>query len=99
MVRVDKDYIIEIDSLNYTVKRDLHRTTFALDRKTGKEEEISLFHTVGHFSDFTSAIKGVIHDKNSLALKKGVHTLEEAVAIVIENNKHISELLEKALEV
>ena len=32
MVRVDKDYIIEIDSLNYTVKRDLHRKTFALDR-------------------------------------------------------------------
>ena len=98
MVRVSKDYVIEIDSLNYTVKRDTHRKTIKKDIVTGKEIETDLFTTVGYFSDLTGAIKGVIHDMNSRALSDGVHTLEEALKTVIENNRTFSELLEKALE-
>ena len=98
MVRVNNDYIIEIDSLNYTAKRDTHRTTVIKDKKTGAEEESNVFATVGYFSDLSGAIKGIIQDMNSRALRDGVYSLEEAVAIVIENNNRISELLEKALE-
>lgn len=98
MVQVNDDYVIEIDNLNYTAKRDTHRTTIVKD-KTGKEEEVPLYSTVGYYSDLTGAIKGIIKDMNSRALRDGVHSLEESLAIVVDNNRRFSELLERALEV
>lgn len=99
MIRVNDDYVIEIDSLNYTVKRDLHKKTLKKDKSTGEEVETDLLKTVGHYNNLSSAIKGVISDMNRLKLSSGVHELQEAVNIVLENNRRVSELLEKALEV
>ena len=99
MVRVNEDYIIDIDSLNYTVKRDTHRKTVRKNKTTGLEEEVDLFVTVGYFGNLTEAIKGVIKDTNSRDLSVGVHTLEEALEIVVANNNRVSELLERVLEV
>jgi hypothetical protein len=99
MIRVNEDYIIEIDNFNYTAKRDTHRTTLVKDKATGNESEVPLYNTVGHYSNLTGAIKGIITDMNSRKLRDGMHSLEEAIAIVVENNNRVSELLERALEV
>jgi putative transposon-encoded protein len=99
MIKVNDDYIIEIDAFNYTVKRDLHKKTLKKDKILDEEIEVNLYRTVGYYGDLTSAIKGVITDMNRLKLSSGVHTLKEAVDIVLENNRRVSDLLEKALEV
>lgn len=97
MIRVNEHYIIEIDSMNYTVKRDYHRKRSV--KVNGEIVEVDDLRTVGYYESLLSAIKGVIDSTNKCMLRDGVHTLEEAVAIVIENNNKVAELLEKALEV
>lgn len=99
MIRVNEDYVIEIDSFNYTVKRDLHRTTVKVDPITLKETEVDSYRVVGYFCKLPGAIKGVIEDMNKRELSSGVHELEEAISIVLENNKKVSDLLERVLEV
>lgn len=97
MIKVNENYIIDIDSCNYTVKRDLHRKKSTIIN--GETVEVDDFATVGYYGSLVSAVKGVIDNMNRRKLRDGVHTLEEAVAIVLENNNRVSELLEKALEV
>ena len=99
MIRVNDDYIIEVDSLNYTVKRDAHKTRVTVDKDTGEETENNVFVTVGYYKNFASAIESVIGDMNRRQLSEGVHSLKESLNIILENNKRFSELLEKALEV
>ena len=93
MVKVNDDYIIEVDSLNYTVKRDEHRTRE--EKVTGSDEVkvVPVFTTVGYFYDLTASIRGVIKDMNRRELGSGTHTLQEAVDIVIKNNSRVTELL------
>lgn len=99
MIRVNDDYIIEVDSFNYTVKRDTHKKRVVRDKITLKETEIDLFTNVGYFNDLTGAIKGVIEDMNKRDLSRRTVTLLEAVEIVLNNNRQVSDLLERALEV
>lgn len=99
MIRVNDDYVIELDSFGYTVKRDMHFSKHLSNYKTGKKELRHLIVTVGLYDSLTSAIKGVIEDMNYRALSYGVHELKEAVEIVIKHNRQVSDLLEKALEV
>lgn len=98
MVQINDDYIIQIDSLNYTVMRDAHRKTTRTN-KAGETVEVDAYTTVGYYSDFAGAIKGAIDDMNNRALRDGVHTLKEALEIVTANNDRFTELLENVLKV
>ena len=99
MIRVNDDYIIEVDSFNYTVKRDTHKKRVVKDKITLKEKEIILYSEVGYFDDLTGAIKSIIDDMNKRDLSRRTVSLSEAVEIVLKNNCQVSDLLEKALEV
>ena len=57
MVQINDDYIVQIDNLNYTLMRDLHRKTTRKNSKTGEVEEVEAYSTVGYYSDLTGAIK------------------------------------------
>lgn len=89
MIRVNEDYVIEVDRYEYAVKIDKHRQ--------GKNGE-DVYETIGHYSSLENAIKGVLEAMNKKALGEGVHTLEEALAIIGENNERFAELLEKAVQ-
>lgn len=93
MVRVNDDYIIDVDSLNYTVKRDAHKTRIVKDKDTLEEKEVETFVTVGYYGDLAGAIKGVIKDTNRRELSEGVHDLKSALAIVKSNNDSFEKLL------
>jgi len=99
MIRVNDDYIIDVDPHNYIVKRDLHKVKVTVDDETGEEKtRTPQFYTVGYFGDVPSAVKGIIRDMNRLELSEGVHSLTEAVNIVQENNKQLYDLLNRAFE-
>lgn len=98
MVKVNDDYFIEIDSLNYTVKRDEHKTRKVMDKVTGETSEIGLCTIVGYYGDLATSIRGVIKDMNRRQLGNGTHELREAVNMVMNNNRHFEALLEKALK-
>ena len=98
MIRVNDDYIIDVDPHNYIVKRDLHKVRVTLNDKTGEETRSPLYYTVGYFGDIPSAVRGIIRDMNKLGLSEGIHTLTEAVKIVQDNNKQFYDLLDRAFE-
>lgn len=98
MIRVNNDYVIDIEDDNYVVKFDRH-CTVERKTKTGAIERKHYYSVIDYCPSLTSAIKKVIADMNRRELSNGVHTLEEALEIVIKNNRQVSELLEKALEV
>lgn len=95
MVKVNDDYIIEIDSLNYTVKRDEHKTREEKVKGSDEVKVVPVFTTVGYYYDLVTSIRGVIKDMNRRELGSGTHTLQEAVDIVLKNNRRVTELLEK----
>ena len=99
MIRVNEDYIIEIDTYNYIVKMDQHKKGQVKDRSTGEYMEVDVFKTVGYYKDLSWAIKGIISDMNRRQLSDGLFSLEDAIHIIRENNGRVSDLLTKALEV
>lgn len=98
MIRVNDDYIIDVDPHNYIVKRDLHKERVTVNDKTGEESRTPVYYTVGYFGDIPSAVRGIIRDMNRLGLSEGIHSLIEAVTIVQENNKKLYDLLDRAFE-
>jgi len=98
MVRVNNDYFIEIDSLNYTVKRDEHKTREEKVKGSDEVKVVPVFTTVGYFYDLATSISGIIKDMNRRQLGEGTHELHEAVNMVMNNNRHFEILLEKALK-
>lgn len=99
MIRVNNDYVIDIDKFNYIVKRDRHRRTVKKDPLRLTYIEVNEYSEVGYFDNLTGAIKGVIEDMNKRDLSRRTVTLLEAVEIVLNNNRQVSDLLERALEV
>lgn len=97
MVRVNDDYIIEVDQLNYTVKRDLHKERISEDKITGEAVSIPMYSLVGFFGDLGQAIWGIVRDMNRYDLANGEHDLKEALKIIKSNNKKFMDLLNRVL--
>ena len=93
MVRVNDDYIIEVEPFNFTVKRDLHREKVIVDKVSGEEIRTPSYSLVGFFGDLSQAIWGVIRDMNRQELATGEHDVIEALCIVRRNNQKFMDLL------
>lgn len=89
MIKLINDYVVAVDSYNYTLQIDLHKTD-----KNGN----SLYKTIGYYSDLKRAIKACIKDISKTELVSGMHTLIEAVRIIDDSNKRFEAILEKALK-
>lgn len=98
MIRVNDDYIIDVDPHNYIVKRDLHKERVTVNDKTGEETRTPSYYTVGYFGDLPSAVRGIIRDMNRQGLSEGTFSLTEAVKMVQDNNKRFYDLLDRAFE-
>lgn len=88
MIRVNDDYVIEVDAYNYTACKDRHRKD-----KNGED----IFTTVGHYSDVEGAIGGIIKDMKSNKLDNDTYSLEEAINVIRKINGQFKEMLERAL--
>lgn len=95
MVKVNDDYFIEIDSLNYTVKRDEHKTREEKIKGSDEVKIVPVCTIIGYYGDLATAILGAIKDMNRRELGSGTHTLQEAVDVVLKNNRYVTELLDK----
>ena len=92
MVRINDDYVVQIDEFNYKLLRDCHRKT-TRQNKDGEVVEVDAYVTVGYYNDLAGSIRGAINNMNRRALGEGVHDLKEAIDIIIQNNAQFMELL------
>ena len=78
MIRVSDDWIIEVEPLCYTLKKDLHKTVKAKDGKT----MVPAYKTIGYFSSPDKALnrlgEEIIRDKLSKPLR-GLGEVAEAI--------------------
>lgn len=74
MIRVDKDFVIQVDVNNYVACVDLHR--IKVDKK-GKESNDYL--TIGFYSTLENALQGILEYKMKKLLSENEVTLEQAI--------------------
>ena len=93
MIRINDDWVIDVDQYNYILKKDLHivRTR---KNKDGSEAEEHGYKVAGYFSSLSGALRGfgeeIIRDK----LKEPSRTLSEAVTAIRECQEEIRRLVE-----
>ena len=98
MVRLNKEYIVEVDSYSYTLKRDSNKKIIKVDKNTGAETEEDQYGVVGYYGDLKGSIRGAIKDMNDRKLAKGTHELLEAIEIINKNNEKFERILKKAIK-
>lgn len=94
MIRVNDDYVIEVDQYNYTAQLDIHKTRF--DKKL--EKEIPVYKLVGHYGSLLGALQGIFRDMVRCELSKQDHNLESAIKIIYSERAKFSKLMEKVLK-
>lgn len=85
MIIIDKDYCVDVDTLNYTAKIDLHKT----DKKGNTTYKI-----IGYYGTLKNAVKGVYEYKAKKALSDGQHTLKQSIDVLRELEKELHKTLE-----
>ena len=89
MIRVNDDYVIDVDSMCYTTKIDKHKT----DKKGNPVYEV-----VGYYKDLDGAILAVVKSMNRRKLSEGVHDLKTALGIIRASNEQFEKLLREVVK-
>ena len=82
MIRINDDWIIDIDRYNYTLRRDMHTTRII--KKNGEEIEEPVYNTVGHYSSLNKALDNLGKEIIRYKLIDGEYTLKTAVNAIRE---------------
>ena len=89
MIRVNDDYVIDVDSMCYTTKIDKHKT----DKKGNPVYEV-----VGYYKVLDGAILAVVKSMNRKELSEGVYELKEALEIIQASNEQFETLLKEVVK-
>ena len=98
MIRINDDWVIDVDQYNYILKKDLHivRTR---KNKDGSEAEEHSYKVAGYFSSLSGALRGfgeeIIRDK----LRDGTHPLCEALQTIRDCTREWNEAVERIMSV
>ena len=82
MIRINDDWIIDIDRYNYTLRRDMHTTRII--KKNGEEIEEPVYNTVGHYSSLNKALDNLCKEIIRYKLIDGEYTLKTAINAIRE---------------
>ncbi len=82
MIRINDDWIIDIDRYNYTLRRDMHTTRII--KKNGEEIEEPVYNTVGHYSSLNKALENLGKEIIRYKLMSNEYDLKTAVNAIRE---------------
>ena len=92
MIRINDDWVIEVESLCYSLKKDLHKTVKAKDGKS----MIPAYKTIGYFSSPDKALnrlgEEIIRDKLSKPLN-GLGEVAEAIREAREEWRELTSMI------
>lgn len=92
MIRITDDYVIDVDSLNFTVKKDKHKMTIDKD---GNEKPA--FDNVGHFITLENALKCVRNELFRNKISDVEIDLESAIKEFKKTNDEFVSVFKKAV--
>lgn len=93
MIRVNEDYIIEVDALNYIPKIDKHKVS---KDKDGKERAV--FDTIGYCSTLAGALCKIKEDMYKDCIAEKEISLYEALNELKRVNKEFENIFNRVLE-
>ena len=93
MIRVDNDYVINVDNRQYTACFDPHKTS--IDKKTGKE--IPVYKELGYYRKLQNAIKRILEHKAKNGLISDTYSLSEALTKLQGIYNEFEDILERAI--
>ena len=82
MIRINDDWIIDIDKYNYTLRRDMHTTRTV--KKNGEKVEENVYTTVGHYSSIDKALENLGKEVIRYKLMSAEYDLKTAVEVIRE---------------
>jgi len=89
IVRVNDDYLIVVDSMDYTLCKDRHKTD-----KEGKP----VYKTLGYYTSLESALNALGKEFIKERLEGAEMGLKEAVSTIREANRELSDIIRKCME-
>lgn len=100
MIRINKDWIVDVDEYNYVLKRDLHKKTPRKNRRKGIVEDVDLYKTKGYFSNLSSVLNRLLdvvvieslNNDEEISLKEAVERIENCTKWWREITKNILEV-------
>ena len=94
MIRVNEDWVIMVDSLNYMPCKDLHRKKKE-KCKDGTYTEVDDYgNPIGYFSTLSSALSAIMQKNFRDAVKDDEISLKDALKIVEEENFKTQQFLD-----
>lgn len=93
MIRIDNDYVIDIDANNYIPCVDLHKKV-----NNGKGKMIDGYMTIGFYNSLEGALQGLLDYKVKKSLSDGEKSLETAVGTLRGIYKEFEELVKTIKE-
>lgn len=94
MIRVNDDWVIMVDSMNYTPLRDLHRTRKAYQEDGTEKLEPAYGRPIGYYTDLAGAVKAIARAEYKNSLSGREVPLNEAVAMIKETVGRFERILE-----
>lgn len=92
MIRINDDYVIDVDENNYTLKKDLHKKVSKDDRM------VDLYNVKGYYSSLESALNGAKQLFIAQYCAEGEKTLDEALKGIREINQEFVDTFIKAIK-
>ena len=99
MIRINKDWVVDVDDYNYTLKKDLHSKIARKNQKTGETEYIDSYKTKGYYSSLAAALNKLCESMIVDELEDKDITLKEAVEIIEDCTREWREITKNILEV
>ena len=96
MIRLDKTYAIEVDSMSYTL--GIPKMTTVVNKKTGVEVEKEIMTEPRYYATLDKALVGYWQLMRRKKLSTFEGTLEEALDVVKKQDEKLLKLLEKIKE-
>jgi len=94
MIRVNDDWVIDVDPLNYMPKRDMHRDR-TIHRKDGSETVVHDYRgEYGYFPTLKQALRAIARIEYKNALTGSETALTDAIKLMDETVTRFENLLE-----
>ena len=87
MIRVNDDYVILVDEMNYAPARDRHRTVMS------KGKERAVYDIIGYTSTLERAVKMILDRTTAETLADGEIRLADAIKEIRSINSQFEEML------
>lgn len=95
MIRINDDWVVDVDQYNYILKKDMHREEKSRDGKS----MVPVYNAVGYYGSLRKALERLGEETIRDKLRGGSRTLCEALQTIRECTEEWRKLCEGVLNV